>query len=79
MNTITEEFIKGFTDEELYRLHAQIEAEEERRKRQYKAKLIADFHKAWGALKDIHIEVKYYFDDDESICLRDWDEFSFED
>ena len=78
MNTITEEVIKGFTDEELYRLHAQIEAEEERRKRQYKAKLITDFQKAWGALKDNHINIKYYFDDDESVCLRDWYGFSFE-
>ena len=34
MNTITEELIKGFTDEELRRLCAQIEAEEMRRRRE---------------------------------------------
>ena len=77
MNTITEELIKGFTDEQLYRLHAQIEAEEERRKRQYRSKLIEDFHKAWSALNDI-VMIKYW-EGDELAHLTMWDNFEFGD
>lgn len=79
MNTITEELIKGFTDEELYRFHAQIEAEEERRRREYKSKLIEDFRKAWLALKDVNIYIKYSNSYEDPMYLTNWDGFEFGD
>lgn len=79
MNHITEELIKGFTDEELYQLHAQIKAEEERRRREYKSKMIEDFRKAWLTLKDAHIYVKYSDSYVDPMYLTNWDGFEFGD
>ena len=79
MNTITEELLKGFTDEELRRLCAQIEAEEMRRRRANRSKLIEDFHKAWIALDDAQIYVRYGDEWDDGVYLSKWDKFEFGD
>ena len=79
MNTITEELIKGFTDEELRRLCAQIEAEEMRRRRANRSKLIEDFRSAYYALDDAGIYIKYTDGWEDGVYLSKWDDFEFGD
>lgn len=79
MNTITEEQLKSFTNEELRRLCAQIEAEEMRRRRANRTKLIEDFRNAFIALDEAQIYVRYgdEWDDCGGIYLSKWDNFEF--
>jgi hypothetical protein len=79
MNTVTEQMLRQFTDEELYRLSADVAKEEERRRREYKSKMIEDFRKAWLALKDAHIYVKYSDSYEDPMYLANWDGFEFGD
>ena len=79
MNTITEEQIKSFTDEELRRLRTAIEEEEMSRRRANRSKLIEDFHNAFIALDNAGIYVKYAEGWDDGTYLTKWDEFYFGD
>lgn len=77
MNTITEQMLRQFTDEELFRLLNDVTREEERRRREYKSKLIEDFRKAWIALKDANIYIKYSDSYEDPMYLTNWDGFEF--
>lgn len=79
MNTICQDLIKGFTDEELRRLRAAIEEEEMCRRRANRSKLIEDFRSAYYALDEAGISVKYAEGWDDGIYLTKWDEFYFGD
>lgn len=79
MNTITEEQIKSFTDEELRELCATIEAEEMRRRRMNRSKLIEDFRSAYYALDNAGIYIKYSDSYEDPIYLTHWDGFEFGD
>ena len=79
MNTVTEEQIKSFTDEELRELCMAIEAEEKRRRRENRARLIEDFRNAFIALDNAGMYVKYAEGWDDGTYLTKWDEFYFGD
>ena len=56
-----------------------IEQELTRRRNEERERLITEFRKAWGALKDAGIRVTYCEDyDDDTAYLDDWDGFSFD-
>lgn len=80
MNTITEEQIKSFTDKELRELCATIEAEEMRRRRANRSKLIEDFRSAYYALDSAGIYIRYGEDwGGDGVYLSKWDDFEFGD
>lgn len=79
MNTITEEQIKSFTDEELRELCKAIEAEEMCRRRANRSKLIEDFRSAYYALDSAGISVRYGEGWEDGIYLTKWDDFDFGD
>lgn len=79
MSTVTEEQIKSFTDEELRELCATIEAEEMRRRRENRSKLIEDFRSAYYALDEAGIYVRYGEEWEDGVYLTKWDEFEFGD
>lgn len=56
-----------------------IEQELTRRRNEERERLITEFRKAWGALKDAHIRATYCEEfDDDVVYLDDWDGFSFD-
>lgn len=56
-----------------------IEQELTRRRNEERERLITEFRKAWGALKDAGIRVTYCEDyDDDTAYLDQWDGFSFD-
>ena len=56
-----------------------IEQELTRRRNEERERLITEFRKAWGALKDAHIRMTYCEEfDDDAVYLDDWDGFSFD-
>ena len=52
----------------------------ERRRNAEREKLITDFRKAWGALKDAGIDVRYLdeYEYEQDTYLRDWECFCFD-
>ena len=52
----------------------------ERRHNEEREKLITDFRKAWGALKDAGIDVRYLdeYEYEQDTYLRDWNCFCFD-
>lgn len=63
---------------ELIRFVQMANAELTRRKNEERERLITEFRKAWGALKDAGIRVTYSEEYDEITFLDDWDGFSFD-
>ena len=79
MNTITEEQIRSFTDEELCELRKAIEEEEMCRRRANRSKLIEDFRSAYYALDSAGIYVRYGEEWGDGVYLTKWDDFEFGD
>lgn len=64
---------------ELTRFIQMANAELTRRRNEERERLITEFRKAWGALKDAHVRVTYCEEfDDDAVYLDDWDGFSFD-
>lgn len=56
-----------------------IEQELTRRRNEERERLITEFRKAWGALKDAHIRVTYCDEyEDDTAYLDEWDGFNFD-
>ena len=70
--------LMSMTDEEIKRTLKTLDDELNRRKRQREANLIENFHRAWSALRDAGINVRYADDcEDMEISLIDWGGFNF--
>ena len=64
---------------ELTRFVQMANAELTRRKNEERERLITEFRKAWGALKDAGIRITYCDQyEDDITYLDDWDDFSFD-
>ncbi len=79
MNTVTEEQIRSLTDKELREICAAIEAEEMRRRRANRSKLIEDFRNAYYALDEAGIYIRYGEGWGDGVYLSKWDDFEFGD
>lgn len=80
---MTREFVdslQSLSDEELKDLTVLCEKIRITRRNKVREKLITDFRKAWGALKDAGIDVRYLdeYEYEQDTYLRDWDCFCFD-
>jgi hypothetical protein len=79
MYDISVDDLRGSSVASLELIKKRIEAELYRRKSEERERLITEFRKAWGALKDTGIRVTYCDQyEDDITYLDDWDDFSFD-
>lgn len=79
MYDISVDDLRGSSVANLELIKKRIEAELYRRKSEERERLITEFRKSWGALKDAGIRVTYCEEyDDDTAYLDDWDGFSFD-
>lgn len=73
------DMIETSSKDELEDIKKRIECELYRRRSEERERLITEFRKAWGALKDTNIRITYCEGyEDDTAYLDDWDGFSFD-
>ena len=78
MYDISVDDLRDSSTASLETIKKRIEQELTRRRNEERERLITEFRKAWGALKDRGIRVTYYEEyDDDTAYLDDWDGFGF--